>query len=183
MLQNTPSHLRFSVSRLDRGHLHPLSDELPPHGKAEVVDKGLSSAVHIAHGKGVVSGDTTNVDNVALLPLEHAGEDRSGSVKETLAVDVDHALPVIDGCLGHGGSTQGKPGVVDEYGDVGKLAGKAFNGGKHFILVRDVHAKAVGLGTIVHSVDLLCIRDDDDDDDDDGVRGLATDSKRVTARY
>ena len=99
----------FEVGDADTG-----ADEVGFQIGAQLSDEGLASAVDVAAGIGVAGGGAADVDDVAVVALDHAGQERVGHAHQAGDVGADHGLPILEhGGLG-GGDAEGEAGVVDE---------------------------------------------------------------------
>src|SRR5690606_8848431 len=91
---------------------------------AELVHERLGRPVDVAAGVGVVGGGGADVDDVAAVPLDHAGQQGAGAVHEPGAVGVEHALPLVGvGLLGRA-QAQGPAGVVHQDVHLGEGGGE-----------------------------------------------------------
>lgn len=75
---------------------------------------------------------------MALISLDHAGQNGSGHIHESFYIGVNHGLPIIYIRLLGAGKPEGQAGIVDEDIDGAKLFGKLGNTLLHLYSVADV---------------------------------------------
>ena len=92
------------------------------HAAGEALQSPFGGAIQGAAGKGVFSGEGTDIDNVAAAALNHEGSDGAGNEEGALEICIDDAVPILLGFVLHGAKAGvADAGVVDEQGDGTKM--------------------------------------------------------------
>src|SRR6185437_15512117 len=90
-----------------------------------------------------LAGHGADVDDAAVVVLEHAGDYGAAAVEGAVEVDVDHAAPLFDGVLPKGGGWAGDAGARDQ--DVQAAGGAESGFGSTGNIGRIGHIDARGL--------------------------------------
>ncbi len=108
-------------ARGDHGNAEVGRDELLAQGVGERVHGVLGGAVDGAARVGVGPGHGGDVDDVARLALEHAGDEGLLRRNQRPDVHVEHLVRVLLGDLPRLGERERKPGVVHQNVNPAKL--------------------------------------------------------------
>ena len=96
-------------------------------------DAGLGGRIGGGVGVAFLAGDRGDIGDAAVVPLDHAGDDRLAAIERAGEVDADHLVPLLGRVLPGLGDRPGDAGVVDEDVDlaegVKRLVAGALDGG------------------------------------------------------
>src|SRR5207302_725309 len=104
---------RGDASRANHADANAVLAEIFRHAAGKPDDAPLGRAIDSAAGKGVFSGQRTDVDNVPRAAADHGRRHSAGNEKYALKIGVQHAIPIGFGLL-VGWAEEANPGVVDE---------------------------------------------------------------------
>ena len=118
---------------LDIGHAQGSAGQIGAQIEAELAHEGLGRAVDVATGIGPAAGHRAEVEDMAAVALDHAGQQGARDLNQARAVGVDHGLPVVQARALRRLEPEREAGVVDQHIDGGKLGrqhgGQGLDGG------------------------------------------------------
>ena len=141
------AELGFDHARIDRRDTDARPVEVQAKGPAGCGHRKLARAVDIATGINFVSGDGSDVDDMAAAALDHAANDGPADIEKPFDVRVDHLFPVLDRSFMDRAQATAKSGVVDQDVDVLPFGGKGGDGGVDGFPVPDIESENMDIGS------------------------------------
>lgn len=129
----------------DAVHRDVVAGQLLAQRLGQRDDAGLRRRIGAGIGVALLAGDGGGIDDAAIAAAHHAGNHRLAAMEHAVQIDIEDALPFLDGIVGDGGVHAGNAGVADQDVDAAQRRDGLLLGFGHRVIVGHVHRHADGV--------------------------------------